>query len=268
MRLLRALNALLRMSFAGMFQYRGEIVLWALWGVVYPAVSLMMWRAAIAGRPGHTDIHGYGPREFAAYFLMTMVMGHVCTAWDLYEMGYQVRSGALSPKLLRPILPIWHSISDNFAYKVLTLAILVPLWAGFAWLTKPAFTAGAAQVAIGLVALVLGAAMNFILGYTLSLAAFWLTRTEAVAESYFGCSLLLGGRLVPLALLPWPLTWVADALPFKWIIWFPAVALSGQIPIEQVKIGIFAQIGWLAFGVFAFKVLWRLAVKRYSAVGA
>src|SRR5690606_12024883 len=92
-RVLRSLAAYLRASLAVMFQYRGEIVLWALWGVVYPLVAMAMWRAAIEGAPNGQAIQGLDAGDFAAYFLLTMVVGHVATAWDVYEMGYLVRTG-------------------------------------------------------------------------------------------------------------------------------------------------------------------------------
>jgi len=101
----RSFNAFLWNALNVMFQYRGEIVLWAVWGVVFPAVSMAMWSAALVGS-GQESIKGYDRSDFAAYFLLSMVVGHICVAWDVYEMGYLVRQGALSPKLLRPILPI------------------------------------------------------------------------------------------------------------------------------------------------------------------
>ena len=96
-----AMPAFLRLALAEMFQYRGEIILWAIWGIVYPAVAIAMWSAAVSGNESGAGIHGFGSRDFAAYFLLTMVVGHFATAWDVYEMGHRVRSGALSAALLR-----------------------------------------------------------------------------------------------------------------------------------------------------------------------
>jgi len=263
-----AIAACTRFSLAAMLQYRGEIILWAVWGVIYPAVAMAMWGAALHGAPQEGGIKGFGQRDFAAYFLLTMVVGHLCTAWDIYEMGYLVRSGLLSPKLLRPILPLWTSAADNAAYKILTLAILMPIWLGVAWFVRPVFTTGWAHLLLGVPALLLAATLSFLWGYVVSLVAFWTTRTDAVAESWFGASLMLGGRMAPLALLPLPLQWAAAALPFKWIIWFPCELLMGRLSVAQAWAGLAWQAAWTVLGLVVFRLFWSAALKRYSAVGA
>ncbi len=130
-----AMPAYLRLSLASMFQYRGEIVLWAIWGLVNPAVSYALWSAAAESNADGT-IAGFGRGEFAAYFFAMMIVGHLTQAWDTYEVGHLVRSGEMSPKLLRPILPIWEALAGNLSYKITTLAFVVPMWCLFAWLVK------------------------------------------------------------------------------------------------------------------------------------
>lgn len=263
-----ALRAYLKVSLAAMFQYRGEIILWAVWGLVYPAVAMAMWSAAVAGNPGRADIGGFGPREFAGYFLLTMVVGHLCTAWDIFEMGHLVRSGRMSPLLLRPILPLWRALSDNVAYKILTLAVLVPTWLVVAWVARPTIATSWTHVLMGVPVVVLAAALNFICGYTLALAAFWITKMDALAGLWFAGSLFLGGRLAPLSILPAPLQWAAAATPFKWIIWFPTVTWSGRLEPGNILWGMLWQLCWLIGAVITFKLIWRAAIRRYSAVGA
>jgi ABC-2 type transport system permease protein len=261
------LLAFLRASIATMLTYRGEIVLWAIWGVVYPAVAMAMWAAAVRGNPSG-NIHGMDARDFAAYFLLMMIIGHVTAAWDIFEMGWQVRTGAMSPRLLQPVLPVWQNLADNLAYKIVTLALLVPTWALVAWIAQPRISTSGLQVALGMIAVLLAMAVHFLWNYNLALGAFWLTRTEALAELWWGSNLLLGGRMAPLSIMPWPLQWLADLLPFQWIAWFPAAALAGQLTAAQIARGLLWQLAWLIAGVVFFRLAWRFALKRYTAVGA
>lgn len=259
--------AFMRASIATMLQYRGEMVLWAIWGVVYPAVAMSMWSAAVGGAPGG-EIRGMDARDFAAYFLLTMVVGHLSAAWDIFEMGYQVRSGALSPRLLQPVLPIWYNVADNLSYKLVTMALLVPTWVVVALVAQPRFQGGGADLAVGLLAATMGAVLHFLWNYNLALGAFWITRTEAIAEMWWGSNLLLGGRIAPISVMPVPLQWVATLLPFQWIIWFPSAALAGQLDGGQLARGLAWQVGWLVAGVAFFRIAWPRAVRQYSAVGA
>jgi len=264
--MLEALRAYWRTSVAVMLAYRAAIALWALWGVVYPTVALLMWIAAQRGA-GRADLGGYDQSAFAAYFLLMMITGHVTAAWDVYEMGFLVRTGAMSPRLLRPILPIWASLMDNLAYKAVTLVLLIPIWTGLALWFQPRLETTVAHAALGLLALSLAAALNFVLGYTIGLVAFWTTRTDGLAELYFGVNLFLGGRFAPLSLLPSFLRQVANVLPFKWIIWFPTEVLSGRLGLAEVLSGLLWQCLWLATTAVAFRLFWGASLKRYVAVG-
>lgn len=265
---LRALPALFRLALAEMFQYRGEIVLWAVWGVVYPSVAMAMWGVAVKGSPGGEAIGGYTPSDFAAYFWLTMVVGHATTAWDIYEMSWLVRSGRMSARLLRPLLPIWHSVADNLAYKVLTLTILVPLWLLVIVVAQPSFQTGRFELLVGIPVLVLAAVLHYLWGYNLALLAFWFTRMDAIGQFWFGAGLFLGGRLAPLTIMPDPVQRIASALPFKWVIWFPAEALAGWLKPGAVYSGMVNQLIWIVLGLVVFHVMWRLSIRRYSAVGA
>jgi ABC-2 type transport system permease protein len=264
--MLEALRAYWRTSVAVMLAYRAAIALWALWGVVYPTVALLMWTAAQRGA-GRADLGGYDQSAFAAYFLLMMITGHVTAAWDVYEMGFLVRSGAMSPRLLRPILPIWASLMENLAYKVVSLVLLVPIWVLLSWWFRPRFETTAAHLALGLLALLMAAGLNFLLGYTVGLVAFWTTRTDGLAELYFGVSLFLGGRFAPLSILPPLLRQLADALPFKWVIWFPTEILSGRLAVPVVARGLLWQGLWLAAVSLAFRWFWAVSLRRYAAVG-
>jgi ABC-2 type transport system permease protein len=91
---------------------------------------------------------------------------------------------------------------------------------------------------------------------------------DAVAETWFGGSLIFGGRVAPMALLPTQLLWVAEVLPFKWMLWFPVHVLSGRATNTEMIVGLAVQTGWMVVTVLAFGPIWRRAIRRYTAVGA
>ena len=265
-RVLRAFFAYLRSGVQTMFQYRAEIVLWAIWGLVNPAVLYAMWSSAAESNPDHTAA-GFSRGQFAAYYFVMMIVGHLAAAWDVYEMGYMIRSGQFSSQLLRPLLPMWKSIADNLSYKIATLIFVVPMWFVFAWIVKPEFTTAGWQLALGLVALLLGSVLNFLLGYLVSLIAFWATKLDAMGEVYFGLGMFLGGRFAPLEALPGPVYWAASTLPFRWMFAFPSELLMGRMTsVSQAVEGIAIQAAWIVAVAVAFKFCWRVALKRYTAV--
>lgn len=263
----RAFGAMFRVDLLQTIQYRGESFLWAIWGVIYPVVALAMWEAAAEAPAEGSNVAAYAKGGFAAYFLLTMIVGHVVTAWDAYEMGWVIRSGEFSAQLMRPMLPIWRSIAGNLAWKLFTLVILTPFWILVAWMVEPRFEATAGQLVLGLVATVLAAGIAFVWGYVVALTAFWTTRNDAVGEFWFGASLLVGGRLAPIALLPVPLQFLAGVLPHQWALGFPCEVLTGQCSDARLYGGLAAQAAWLVGGAVIFRLLWSKAIRRYTAVG-
>jgi ABC-2 type transport system permease protein len=266
-RLRRAWAALYRVDLSTMMQYRGETVLWAIWGVVYPAVAMAMWQAAAADPAEGSQVASYGSGGFAAYFFLSMIVGHVTAAWDAYELGYFVRGGTFSAWLLRPLTPIWSAAAANAAWKTFTLLILVPIWIVVGWWIAPKFAGGAMEWLLGMLSLLLAAGISFLWGYIVALAAFWVTRTDAIGELWFGAGLLFGGRLAPVELLPVPLRVIAGILPCQWMLGFPCEVLMGRRTLNETVVGLVCQLFWLVAGVVAFRLLWRVSLKRYSAVG-
>ena len=48
----------------------------------------------------------FGSKEFVAYFLATLVVRQLTGTWLIWEMNQDIRSGALSQRLLKPIHPL------------------------------------------------------------------------------------------------------------------------------------------------------------------
>jgi len=79
--------------------------------------------------------------------------------------------------------------------------------------------------------------------------------------------LLLSGRLVPLPLMPDWVQEISRFLPFQWAFFFPIEALVGDLSNEELLRGLGAQLLWILIGLAIFRVAWKHAIKRYSAVG-
>lgn len=263
---MRALGAHLRAHLAVMMHYRGEVLLWSIWGIVNPAVLYAMWSAAAGGSASH-EIAGYDRGGLAAYFLIMMIVGHLTGAWDVYQMGFFVRTGALSPMLLQPVLPIWRSVAENVAYKVVTLMFTIPVWIIFAWIVAPHFQPTAWSMLLGVVALALGAVLAFVLCYVVSLFAFWAPKIDALGEVYFGLCMFLGGRFAPIDALPGPIASLARVMPFKWMYEFPTeLFIGGRLTPTDACVGLLIQCVWIAVSLAAFRLTWIAGLKRYTAV--
>lgn len=265
-------RANLRMSSAVMLQYRFAILIWAVWGFVGPLISLAVWTAASVSRGGAlvnaASGVSYSRADFAAYFLVFMVFGHLIMSWDAFEFAFRVRDGNLSPHLLKPMHPIHRDVAFNLSFKAITSVMILPAWILLFVFLKPTPPESWWKLLLAIPALVLAGFLRYVWQYALAVIAFWTTRVEAINQLFFTVDSFLSGRIAPLGLLPGTLGVVAVYSPFRGMGAFPVELALGRIPANQILPGFILQIVWLALGIGLFRLLWAAGIKQYSAVGA
>lgn len=264
--LLDAYRAQFKVTFAVQLEYRASLAIWLIGTILEPTVYLVVWSTVARAQGG--QVGGFAPEDFAAYFVVTMLVNQWTFTWIMHEFEYSVRMGALSPQLLRPLHPIHLHVADNITYKLLTSTVVVPVAILLAWAFGARFEPQPWALALAVPALVLSFATRLLLGWTLALAAFWTTRVFAINEMYFLASLFLSGQMAPLALLPAGAQLLATVLPFRWVVAFPVELILGRLTPEQAGVGLAVQALWLAISLGSMTVIWREGIKRYSAVGA
>lgn len=256
----------LKTGLATMLQYRGSLVIWLIGNVLEPLIYLVVWSTVSRSTGG--AVGGYGAADFAAYYIVLMLVNQVTFTWVMYEFDYRIREGTFSADLLHPVHPIHADIAENLSSKAVSLPFMIAAAVGLSFLFHPAFALTAFAAAAFVPALVLAFLVRFLVDWTVALAAFWTTRVTAINQIHYMAVLFFSGQIAPLTVLPRPLQVVANILPFRWTVGFPVELLLGRLTPTQVWTGFAAQAAWLAAAAFAVRYAWRASVKRYSAVGA
>jgi len=117
-------------------------------------------------------------------------------------------------------------------------------------------------------ALLLSFAARFALEWSLALAAFWTTRVQALNQVYFALMMFLSGRIAPIEVFPEPLREAAALLPFYYMVAFPVEIFLGRLEPTEVLNGIAVQALWLSVSALLITAIWRLALRRFTAVGS
>ncbi len=253
-------------TFASFVQYRAALVIWLIGHVLEPLIYLVVW--STVSRSSGGDVGGFTAADFAAYFIVLMIVNHLTYTWIMYEYEYRVRQGTLSFDLLRPVHPIHSDIADNVTSKLITLPGMLVIAALLALIFRPSFHAVPWAMAAFVPAILLALIVRFLAEWTLALAAFWTTRVSAMNQVYFMAMLFFSGQLAPLELLPQPVRIIAFILPFRWTIWFPTELFLGRLTAAETLTGIIMQTVWLGAILILMKLVWRAGLKVYSAVGA
>ena len=255
-----------RNTLAIQLHYRVSLVIWMIGLVLSPLVYLVVWTTVAHTQGG--SVASYSAYDFAAYFIVLMIVDHITFTWVIFNAEFRIRQGQLSPLLLRPIHPINADIVENASYKTLMLAVLIPAAVVMSLAFRPSLHPAPWAVLAFFPALALAAVLRFTVEWTVSLTSFWISRMAALDQMYYVLVLFLSGQVAPIALLPLPMRVLATVLPFRWMVAFPVELVLGRDSPRDALIGFGLLIGWLVVGIVALRITWRRGVRQYSAVGA
>jgi ABC-2 type transport system permease protein len=130
------------------------------------------------------------------------------------------------------------------------------------------FDATLAHYVLFVPSVVLGWLLNFMIGWVVACAAFWLNRVHTVSTIMQRISFIFAGQIAPIALMPAALQIVSWALPFAYTLAVPTMILRGDVTIDVALLMMAGQVAWLTAAFVVFQVVWRAGLRQFSAVGA
>lgn len=261
-----AMRKMFAIEIASSMQYRVNAYLFAFSGMIQLLVTLAVWSAVITAHG--SNIGGFGVPEVRGYFVTTTIIGFITTSWAGYIFFNDVRMGNLSVMLMRPIHPVWQAFAQVNAFKIFMVSVTVPLAIGVGLLYDAKFDGSHAEHLLAAVATAISLFMVFIFNYLMGIPAFWVTDIRAFWRAYWAISSFLGGGWIPLAMMPGSMRSIVPWLPFWAEIGFPAELAMGRLTHQQIVEGFATQLVWIVVFVLAFRILWKMGIKRYAAVGA
>lgn len=253
-----------KLAIAEQIQYRVANYMYMLGMVAEPVIYLVVWQTVAAQQGG--SVAGITAGQFAAYYIVWTLVRNINIVFTPYGWEERIREGRLSAQLLRPLFPIVEDLGFFLGWKPVVVVLWLPIALFLSLVFHPVLNPTPLAIVVFAISL-LGAYLIRSLNQTsLGLITFWTTRVGPIFELYIAVELLLSGRLVPMALMPAWVQSIADVLPFQWTFGFPIEALVGNLTTEELLRGLGMQLLWIAIGSVLVRVVWRFAVRRYSAV--
>ena len=262
-RTLRALPTLLRIGVAETVAYRAEFLVWIL-TTTLPLVMLGLWTSVASEAP----FRGYTSAAFVAYYLSNLIVRNLTGSWVAWQISEEIRLGAMSMRLLRPIHPYVAFAASHLAaipfrsVVVLPVAVVLLVSSGASALTTEPL-----QLGLLLPSLALAWIITFNLMFMIGAVAFFVTKTMALMNLYFAMFSLLSGYLLPIPLLPRAIGWFAEWLPFRFMLSAPIELMTRPLDSGQVATIMLGQVGWAAATLTLALVMWNRGIKKFEAVG-
>jgi len=260
----RAAPTLLRVSMAEALAYRAEFLVWMLTSTL-PLVMLGLWTSVAAEAP----FAGYQSTDFVAYYLATLIVRNLSGNWVFWHINEEIRTGALSLRLLRPIHPFVAYASTHLASVPLRGLIALPFAAVLLYSSASDRMVTDPRLLAVFVAAVAGAwLLTFLLLATIGCLAFFIEKSMAVFDVYAGMFAVMSGYLLPLPLLPAWVGRVAAVAPFRFMLSLPVETILGRhTPVVAVEL-LAAQWLYIAGAAVVASLVWRRGVARYEAYGS
>jgi len=264
---MRVYGAVMRLALQEAMQYRVESGIWFLWDVVPPIAMAFLWLTAYQEQ---STVAGYDLSEMLLYTIGVMVLRTMITSHIEWGMDYEIRQGVLSTNLVKPVDMWAFWFIGESAWKVMRALWLTPVLIGcLIWLGPTIGTVALSfdRLPVLLVSVILAYVVCFLMKLCLGFVGFWTNDIVGTTTLYEVTANILGGVIVPLALLPDQLRVLAAFLPIQAVYSIPLSLLLSKDTGGGPLVGLATQLGWIVGLWLLALVLWRAGLRRYESVG-
>ncbi len=262
--LLRATPTLFRVGLAQMVAYRAEMVIWILTATM-PLIMLALWNAVVTEAP----VEGFGPTEMTRYFTVTLLVRQLTSSWLLWEMNHEIRTGALSPRLLRPVPPLVIDAMQMLAAMPVRVIVLLPMLVGLViWRPELVELPQAWELLLFLPSVFLAWLLGYLVQALFAMLSFWIDQSQGLFGVWFSLWMVMSGYLAPLALFPKALQPAMTYLPFRGMLAAPVELLTGLQTFDLALLDLGVQLVWCTLALGATYWVWKRGIARYGAFGA
>tara|TARA_B100000700_G_scaffold330010_1_gene454147 strand:- start:3523 stop:4329 length:807 start_codon:yes stop_codon:yes gene_type:complete len=257
----RVISSILSSQYALMLEYRAEIILWALSGLL-PLFMLAIWQDADV--LSKLDLSRL---ELRKYFISAFLVRQFTAIWVIFLFERDNIEGRLSPLLLQPVNPFWRYYFSHIAEQLTRLPFVIFfLTLLILFIPELNLTFDIFNVLLSILVILSTFTIRFLMHWLFSMACFWTDRASAVERLLLIPYVFLSGLVAPLEAYPESIQNFSRMTPYPYLIAFPSKVLMGDF----TYLSIFFK-GIIIWGVVFFilsKIIWKLGLKKYSAMGS
>jgi ABC-2 type transport system permease protein len=245
--------------------YRVNYLTRTLFSFIPLFAMLSLWQ-----KIGGAQHSGWTLAETIFYYLLVAVVD-VFTAVneDDWQIAADIREGAISQFLLKPIDYLWYRLCLFFSGRIaFVMMAFVPLGIFiFCFRNYVRLPANETALFVFPISMVLTALLQFFISYAMAMLAFWVLEISTFIFILFAFEYIASGHMFPLAFFPQPLFHALMLTPFPYQMFFPVAIYMGKISGADLWRGLFMQIAWVLIAYAFARFMWRRGVKKYSAFG-
>ncbi|WP_191567431.1 ABC transporter permease [Metabacillus idriensis] len=254
------------LSFQSVFQYRFNIVLYMVFGLIPLVALILLWHSLFESQE---KIQGYTLEMMITYVIIAKLIEIVLLPEMHWSISEEIQSGDLSKYLTKPISYSGYWFSQNLGNKLVQVLMasipLIPI----IYLNRDYFLLPQGKyVGLFLISLIGALILYFTIYFLISLFSFYFVEISAFFFTVDIVLELFAGSLIPLEFLPEPLATLTQLLPFAYLIHFPVNIYLGNMMVNEIIVGIIIQLSWSVFFLLIISFCWKRGLNKYESVGA
>ena len=252
---------LLKVQYSNMLEYRVEIALWAISGII-PFFMLNIWI--------NNDLNesiNFSNVMLSRYFLSAFFIRQFSVVWVVFTFEEDILLGKISPYMIQPLNPFFRYFAQHIAEQItrLPFAIIISL-IFFSFNPNSLWIPSVSTFFLSCISTFFSFLIQFLIQSIIACFCFWTEKASSIERLLFIPTLFLSGLLAPVISFPdYVKAWIYIT-PFPYLIDFPANLLSGNI--TNITSGFFMQVTWIFILFPIFKLIWVEGTKKYTAMGS
>lgn len=248
------------------FTYRISFFVWRLRSVLQLITIYFLWFVLI---PQKGSFLNYSHETILTYVLGTQIISTIVFTMRSWQIGDDINNGNLSNYLLRPINFFSYWFARNFGDKALNIIFSIIEISILLFLLRPPifFQTNIPILLAFIFSFLIAIFVHTFFDFLLNFIAFWNPESWAPRFIFYATMPFLAGNVFPLDILPKPLFFISQLLPFQYTLYFPLKIYLGQIALAQIIVGISIEIIWFFTLLLLVQWVWKKGLLAYTSEG-
>lgn len=205
----------------------------------------------------------------AYYFILIAVSVGLLSKIDISILTQDIEKGEIDGRLLKPISYYWQKFYYEVPYRIFQGLLGIIIGTSMAYVLKIHLPLVHDSVLLlqTVLIIILAYFLSFTFKMIIGIISFVTTDIRGLNELVTMIVLLFSGMILPLNLLPVWMQNIAYSLPFAYIVYYPIMAILGQISQNQLLSVIMMQAVWIIGLGLIYKQLWKYVLKHFVSAG-
>lgn len=247
--------------------YRFDYTMRIIGSITALVVQYYIWKALMSQTMVSFEQVNVDFQYMVTYITVSAVIKAFVRSGTIEEINEKIRNGSLAMDLIKPYSFMGMMFCSKVAkaiYQFVFLSIPILLFSGIFWGIQFASIIG---VSCGIIMLIGGVIIMFLMEYILGLLGFWFQQTWILERLLNDVLRFMSGAILPIWVFPASIQSISQYLPFQYIYYGPITLMTGGYGSGHIAKLIFTQMIWI-MGLFVISILlWRKSINKITIQG-